>query len=106
MNKVELIGRLTKKPEINEYGKGKNKTKVARYTLAVDRVKSEETDFISCTVFGDGCDFVEKYLDKGMKIAVCGSIRTGSYENKEGETVYTTNVVVTEHYFCEKKKDK
>lgn len=104
MNKVMMIGRLTKDPEINEYGKGKNKSNFARYTLAVDRVGADGADFISCIVFGTGVEFVEKYLHKGMKIAVVGSLKTGSYENKKGDTVYTTDVVVNEHYFCEKKE--
>lgn len=104
MNKVILIGRLTKDPVVKEFGKGKNANKVAKYTLAVDRVGSDESDFIRCSVFGSGADFAEKYLEKGKKIAVVGSIQSGSYENEDGETVYTMDVVVREHYFCEKKE--
>lgn len=106
MNKVTLIGRLVAEPEVKSYGKGKDKGIRARYRLAVDRIGSDESDFISCIAFGKNAEFVDKYLDKGMKIAICGSIRTGSYENDEGNTVYTTDVIVNEHYFCEKKKDK
>lgn len=103
MNNVVLIGRLTKDPEVREYGKGKNAGLVANYTLAVDRDK-ENTDFIRCVAFGSGAEFVEKYLSKGMKIAVYGEIRTGSYENKAGDTVYTTEVFAKAHEFCEKKE--
>lgn len=104
MNKVVLIGRLTKDPEVTEFGKGKSAGKVAKYTLAVDRAGTDDADFIRCSVFNSGADFVEKYLTKGMKIAVYGQIRTGSYEDKKGNTVYTTEVVVSEHEFCEPKK--
>ena len=104
MNKVVLIGRLTKDPEITEFGKGKNAGKVAKYTLAVDRPGTDDADFIRCSVFNAGADFVEKYLYKGIKIAVYGQIRTGSYEDKKGNTIYTTEVVVSEHEFCEPKK--
>lgn len=103
MNKVNLIGRLVADPNVSTYGKGKDKGKCARYTLAVDRVGSDDSDFISCVSFGNNAEFVDKYLKKGMKIAVCGSIRTGSYENDNGDKVYTTDVLVNEHYFCEKE---
>ena len=103
MNNVVLIGRLTADPEVNEYGKGKNAGTVAKYTLAVDRDK-DNTDFIRCVAFGSGAEFVDKYLSKGMKIAVNGEIRTGSYENKNGDKVYTTEVFVKSHEFCEKKE--
>lgn len=98
MNSVILMGRLTKDPEIRDGNK-----KVAKYSLAVDRVK-EGTDFIGCTCFEKTAEFVEKYLKKGMKILVEGSIRTGNYQNNEGKTVYTTDVIVRNHYFCESKK--
>lgn len=103
MNNVVLIGRLTADPEVNKYGKGKNAGTVAKYTLAVDRDK-DNTDFIRCVAFGSGAEFVDKYLSKGMKIAVNGEIRTGSYENKNGDKVYTTEVFVKSHEFCEKKE--
>lgn len=104
MNSVVLIGRLTSDPEIREYGKGKNAGMVASYTLAVNRSGQDEADFIRCSTFNAGAEFVEKYLKKGMKIAVNGEIRTGSYENKKGDTVYTTEVIVKQHEFCEPKK--
>lgn len=104
MNKVILIGRLVADPDVQEYGKGKSAGKLARYRLAVDRAGSDEADFISCVTFGKGADFAEDYLSKGMKIGVYGEIRTGSYENKNGDKVYTTEVVVSQHEFCESKK--
>lgn len=101
MNKVILIGRLTKDPEVRTGGQ----TDVVRYVLAVDRQgQTKEADFISCVTFGHGAEFAQKYLQKGMKIAVDGHIRTGSYDNKEGRKVYTTDVVVENHEFCEPKK--
>lgn len=103
MNKVILMGRLVADPEVSTYGK--DDELVARYRLAVDRVGSDGADFISCVVFGAGAEFVEAYLTKGKKIAIVGKLKTGSYEDKEGNTRYTTDVVVQEHYFCEKKED-
>ena len=106
MNKVIEIGRLTKDPEIR-YSQGTNTTCVARYTLAVDRKFKQEgqpnADFINCIAFGKLGEFAEKYLHKGIKIAVTGRIQTGSYKNKDGNTVYTTDVVVEEQEFCESK---
>ena len=106
MNKVIEIGRLTKDPEIR-YSQGANTTCIARYTLAVDRKFKQEgqptADFINCIAFGKLGEFAEKYLHKGVKIAVTGRIQTGSYKNKEGNTVYTTDVVVEEQEFCESK---
>ena len=106
MNKVILIGRLTKDPEIR-YSQGENTTCIARYTLAVDRKFKQEgqptADFINCIAFGKLGEFAEKYLHKGVKIAVVGRIQTGSYTNKDGQKVYTTDVVVEEQEFCESK---
>lgn len=106
MNKISLIGRLTKDVEIR-YG-GASNTAVARYTLAVDRKFKQEgqpdADFINCIAFGKLGEFAEKYLHKGVKIAVVGRIQTGSYTNKDGHKVYTTDVVVDEQEFCESKK--
>ncbi len=107
MNKVELIGRLTKDPQI-AYTQGEKPTCIARYTLAVDRRFKREgdeqtADFISIVAFGKAGEFVEKYLKKGIKIAVCGRIQTGKYTDKDGKTVYTTEVVVDEQEFCESK---
>ena len=106
MNKVNLIGRLTRDPEVR-YSQGQSGSCVARYTLAVDRRYSREgeasADFINCVVFGKSAEFVEKYLKKGSKIAVSGRIQTGSYTNKDGNKVYTTDVVVEEQEFAESK---
>ena len=106
MNKVILIGRLTKDPDIR-YSQGANTTCIARYTLAVDRKFKQEgqptADFINCIAFGKLGEFAEKYLHKGVKIAVTGRIQTGSYTNKDGQKVYTTDVVVEEQEFCESK---
>lgn len=106
MNKVILIGRLTRDPEVR-YSHGENATCVARYTLAVDRRFKREgepdADFISCVAFGKSGEFAEKYLHKGTKIAITGRIQTGSYTNKDGQKVYTTDIVVEEHEFCESK---
>lgn len=99
MNKFFGIGRLTKDPEIMHKGE----TNIARYSLAIDRRKGE-ADFINCVCFGRAADFAEKYLQKGMKIAVAGRIQTGSYKTKDGRMVYTTDIVVEEHEFCEGRK--
>ena len=105
MNKVILMGRLTKFPEV-KYLQNENHTAMARYTLAVDRRygKEKETDFISCVTFGKNAEFAEKYLHKGLKIVVSGRIQIGSYTDSDGNRIYTTNVVVEEHYFAEGRK--
>ena len=106
MNKVILVGRLCDEPEIR-YSQGENTTCVARYRLAVNRRFNkdgeQQADFINCIAFGKLGEFAEKYLHKGVKIAVTGRIQTGSYTNKDGNTVYTTDVVVEEQEFCESK---
>lgn len=106
MNKVILIGRVVRDPEIR-YSQGANTTCVARYTLAVDRKFKQEgqpnADFINCIAFGKLGEFAEKYLHRGVKIAVVGRIQTGSYTNKDGQKIYTTDVVVEEQEFCESK---
>lgn len=106
MNKVILIGRCTRDPEVR-YSQGENATAVARYTLAVDRQfkrdGDQSADFINCIAFGKRGEFAEKYLRKGTKIAVVGRIQTGSYTNKDGNKVYTTDVIVDEHEFVESK---
>lgn len=107
MNKVILMGRLTRDPEMR-YSAGENQTAIARYTLAVDRrfkrQNDEQTaDFIPCVVFGRGAEFAENYLHQGTKIAVTGRIQTGSYTNKDGQKVYTTEVIVEEQEFAESK---
>ena len=106
MNKVVLMGRLTRDPEVR-YSQGENPSAVARYSLAVDRRfkrdGEQNTDFINCVAFGKNGEFAEKYLRKGMKIAVTGRIQTGSYTNQYDQKVYTTDIVVEEHEFCESK---
>ena len=108
MNKVELIGRLTKDPE-SKGSQSENATAVTRYTLAVDRrnrLKSQEeqtADFISIVAFGNSADFASKYFKKGLKVAVTGRIQTGSYTNKDGVRVYTTDVVAEDQEFVESK---
>lgn len=106
MNKVILMGRLTRDPDVR-YTSGENQTCVARYTLAVDRRFKREgeqsADFISCVVFGKGAEFADKYLRQGTKIAITGRIQTGNYTGKDGQKVYTTDVVVEEQEFAESK---
>ena len=106
MNKVILMGRLTRDPDVR-YSAGENSTAVARYTLAVDRRFHRDgdatADFIGCVAFGRQAEFAEKYLRQGTKIAITGRIQTGSYTNREGQKVYTTDVVVEEQEFAESK---
>jgi len=105
VNKVIEIGRLCRDPEVRE-SQGSEPIKIARYTLAVDRPKKGDeqlADFISCVAMGKNAEFAEKYLKKGTKIAIEGSIRTGSYTNKDGEKIYTTDVMVQHQEFCESK---
>jgi len=106
MNKVILIGRLTRDPEVR-YANNDNSMAIARYTLAVDRRfrrDSEQTaDFIPCVAFGRSAEFAEKYLSQGKKIAISGRIQTGSYTNREGAKVYTTEVIVEDQEFVESK---
>ena len=110
MNKVILMGRLTRDPDIR-YSQAAEPLAIARYTLAVDRrfqrrdnSGNEQTaDFISCVAFGKNGEFAEKYLKQGTKIAITGRIQTGSYTNKDGNKVYTTEVVVEEQEFAESK---
>ena len=106
MNKVILMGRLTRDPEVR-YSAGENATAVARYTLAVDRRFKREgeatADFVQCVAFGRSAEFAEKYFRQGNKIAITGRIQTGSYINKDGQKVYTTDVVVEEQEFAESK---
>lgn len=106
MNKVILMGRLTRDPEVR-YSAGNNSMAVARYTLAVDRRFRRDgennTDFIGCVAFGKSAEFAEKYLRQGTKIIVTGRIQTGSYTNRDGQKVYTTDVVVEDQEFAESK---
>lgn len=105
MNRVELIGRLARDPELR-YTSGKDPLAVTRFTLAVDRAgKSDEADFIQVTVFGGTAEFVEKYFTKGLRVGVSGRIQTGSYEDKEGRTIFTTEVIGEQVEFADGKKD-
>lgn len=106
MNKVILMGRLTRDPEVR-YSAGENAMAIARYTLAVDRRHRREgeaeADFISCVAFDKRAEFAEKYLQKGTKIVISGRLTTGKYTNKDGQTVYTTDVIIEECEFAESK---
>jgi len=106
MNKVILMGRLTRDPEVR-YSQGENSTAIARFTLAVDRrfkrTGESDADFINCVAFGKQAEFVEKYFKQGMKMVAVGRIQTGSYTNKDGQKVYTTDVVAEEIEFAESK---
>ena len=106
MNKVILMGRLTRDPEVR-YTQGENAMAIGRYTLAVDRRFKRDgeaaADFISCVAFGRQAEFAEKYLRQGIRIVVTGRIQTGSYTNRDGNKVYTTDVVVEEQEFAESK---
>lgn len=107
MNKVILMGRLTRDPDVR-YSSGDNAMAIARYSLAVDRRfrrngDDQTADFINCVAFGKAGEFAEKYFRKGTKVAVTGRIQTGSYTNKDGQKVYTTDVVVEEQEFAESK---
>lgn len=107
MNKVILMGRLTRNPEVR-YSAGDNSMAIARYTLAVDRRfrrgdDGNSADFIQCVAFGRSAEFAEKYFHQGLKVLVTGRIQTGSYTNKDGQKVYTTDVVVEDQEFAESK---
>lgn len=108
MNKVILMGRLTRDPEIR-YSQNGNSSAIARFTLAVDRRfkrqgDDQTADFINCVAFGKTAEFAEGYLKQGTKVVGCGRIQTGSYTNKEGQRVYTTDIVIEELEFAESKK--
>lgn len=106
MNKVILMGRLAKNPEVRQDANGG--ISMARYTLAVDRMRTKKdedpgADFINCVVFGKSAEFAKNYLRKGTKLVIEGRIQTGSYTNKNGQKVYTTDVVVDRQEFAESK---
>lgn len=106
MNKVILIGRLVRDAEVR-YSQGENSTAIASFTMAVDRTFKRQgdatADFINCKAFGKNADFFEKYGQKGVKFAITGHIQTGSYTNKDGNKVYTTDVIIDTQEFCESK---
>ena len=108
MNKWVGVGRLVRDPEIR-YSQGDNATAIARYTLAVDRRFKRDgeptADFINCVVFGKSAEFAEKYFRQGLRVAISGRITTGSYTNKDGIKVYTTEVTVEEQEFAESKAE-
>ncbi len=105
MNNVNLMGRLTADPEIRV--SADRNTKIARYTLAVNRRYKKEgeadTDFLNCVCFGKGAEFAEKWLTKGQQIAVTGRIQTGSYKNKDGVNIRTFDIIISEQYFAGSK---
>ena len=108
MNKVILMGRLTRDPEVR-YSQGERSMAIARYTLAVDRRRrtgnadNQTADFIQCVAFDRAGEFAEKYFHQGMRIVVSGRIQTGSYTNRDGQKVYTTDVIVEDQEFAESK---
>ena len=108
MNKVILMGRLTRDPEVR-YSAGDNSTAVARYTLAVNRRFKRDNeptaDFIPCVAFGKAAEFAEKWFRQGMQVAISGRIQTGSYTNREGRKVYTTEVVLEEQEIRKEYRD-
>lgn len=104
MNSLAMIGRLTADPVVRET-KGKDPIAVANFTLAVPRIGSEDADFIRCVAFGKTADFLEEYAHKGLRVGITGRIQTGSYEDKDGNTVYTTDVIVERVDFADGKQD-
>lgn len=108
MNKVVLMGRLTRDPEVR-HSTGENATAVARMTIAVERRYKREgepnADFIPCVAFGRSAEFIEKYFRQGMRVCISGHIQTGSYTNKDGVKVYTTEVVVEEQEFAQSRSE-
>lgn len=104
MNSVNLIGRMVRDPELKEYGKGKDAGSVVRFTLAVQRDK-DNADFISCVAFGGTAELIDTYFSKGSLFGVSGRIQTGSYEDKEGNKRYTTDVIVNRVTFCSSSGD-
>lgn len=109
MNKVILMGRLTRDPEVR-YSQNDSSMAIARYSLAVDRRFSKNNagdqqtaDFISCVAFGRSAEFAEKYFRQGMRVAIVGRIQTGSYTNREGQKVYTTDIIIEEQDFADSK---
>lgn len=110
MNKVILMGRLTRDPELRYSNRGEEQTAICNYTLAVDRKQrnqdgSQQADFIPCTAFRHQAEFAEKYFRQGQRVLVTGRIQTGSYTNRDGQKVYTTTVIVDDQEFADAKRD-
>ena len=104
MNFTIQMGRLTKNPEVRT---GQNGKKIARYTLAVDRIgKDAGADFIPCVAFDRSAEFAEKYFTKGQRVLISGRIQTGSYKNRDGNTVYTTDVIISTQEFADSKQQQ
>ena len=102
MNQAIICGRLVRDPEIR-YTNGAEAKAVAKYTIAVDRMKDKEADFISCVAFGKSAEFAEKYFRKGQRVLISGRIQTSSYTNKDGQKVYTTDVLIATQEFADGK---
>ena len=104
MNRVFFMGRLTRDPEITYRNYGDGDRPIARFSLAVDRRGDEKTDFFNCTAFGKQAEFAEKYLKKGAKILIMGSVQNDNYTNRNGEKVYSVQIMVNSVEFCESKR--
>ena len=109
MNKVILMGRLTRDPEVR-YSQGERSMAIARYTLAIDRRKTQQNsdpgaDFINCVAFDRAGEFAEKYFRQGLRVLISGHLQTGSYTNKDGQKVYTTDVIVESQEFADGRRD-
>ena len=109
MNKVILMGRLTRDPEVR-YSQGERSMAIARYTLAIDRRKTQQNsdpgaDFINCVAFDRAGEFAEKYFRQGLRVLISGHLQTGSYTNKAGQKVYTTDVIVESQEFADSRRD-
>ena len=109
MNKVILMGRLTRDPEVR-YSQGERSMAIARYTLAIDRRKTQQNsdpgaDFINCVAFDRAGEFAEKYFRQGLRVLISGHLQTGSYTNKDGQKVYTTDVIIESQEFADGKRD-
>lgn len=109
MNKVILMGRLTRDPEVR-YSQGERSMAIARYTLAIDRRKTQQNsdpraDFINCVAFDRAGEFAEKYFRQGLRVLISGHLQTGSYTNKDGQKVYTTEVIVESQEFADSRRD-
>lgn len=109
MNKVQLMGRLTRDPDVR-YSEGNEPLAVARYTLAVDkrykRQGESSADYISCVAFGKSAQFIEKHVKKGQRIVVCGRLQTRSWEDNNNNKHYVTEVIAEEHYFADNLKNR